>query len=94
MMRFIFALILSLIDLLGFGGISVLVGFWWWLEAHANLDASLFRATVWLFFFFVMYYKLFFQPRNFRSPYRFYFYSALWVSAIIGYLYVVFFKLL
>lgn len=95
-MRFFLIMIMFLVDLLGFGGASIYIGLWWTKDfiqgTHISTDGSLFRATVGLMVASVMYYKLIFQPRTFRTPSRFYFYTTLAVSAVAGYLYGVVFR--
>ena len=94
MIQIVAKTVLFLVELLGFGCVSMITGLWWTAGFtqgnNLTLAASFAKATVSLIVASVIYYKLVFKPRGYRSRSRFYFYTGLNVSALILYLYGVF----
>ena len=88
-------IMLVCIDFLGFGLIFLAIG-GWWVNGFVQIDnqgptVAVFKATVALRFAFVGYFKIIYQPRAFRSPLRFYFYTYLGFCAVFSYFYGVFY---
>ena len=96
MIQIIAKITLIFVELLGFGCISMIVGFWWTTSftqgSYLTLEASFIKATTALIIASVMYYKLIFQPRNYRTPLRFFFYTSLCICALFFYLYGIFLR--
>lgn len=95
-MRSFLTLILLIIELVGFIFTSMFIGLWWIQSfiqtTQGGADGSLLRATGGLVIAAVMFYKFVIAPRRNRTPLHFYFYTALAVCAVVGYLYGVFFR--
>jgi hypothetical protein len=86
--------ILFVVELIGFGCISMIIGLWWTTGftqgSRLTPEMSFIKATSSLIVASVMYYKLIFQPRAYRPLSRFYFYASLGVGASVSYFYGIF----
>lgn len=95
-MRFFLKIVFLLVELMGFSFTAMFIGFWW---THAFIrgtqggaDGSLLRATGGLVVAAVMYHKFIVIQRRHHTPFHFYFYTALAICAVAGYLYGVIFR--
>lgn len=69
------------------------IGLWWTPElVRGNRDASLLRATFVLIVAAIMFYKGVVTLKRHHSPFRLFFYTALAICTVAGYLYGVFFR--
>jgi hypothetical protein len=95
-MRIFLKMVLLIVELMGFLGASIFIGFWWAPDfvrgTHGGADGSLLRATGGLVITAVMFHKFVMVTRRHHSSFHFYFYTALAVCTMIGYFYGVFFR--
>jgi len=79
-------------DFVVLGGLAFLIGLWWIPQLSTFGAHPLLNATIIFLPYCHIYYKWVIQQRRNHTPFHLYFYSALTILAVLGYLYGIIFK--